>query len=163
MKPLVSAFILGLALLCSAAPILADEAGKKAKIEEMLRLTHYDQMMQQMLEQMKSMQLEQLKKSDLPAEARAQSEEVQQKTMALVADRMSYEKIKPMFVQIYADVFSEEEIDGIVSFYKSPSGKAMLEKMPLLMQRVMPMMQKLSSDLQPEMQKILEEAKQKHN
>ena len=163
MKSLVSALILGAALLCSAAPILADEASKQAKIEEMLQLTHYDKMMQQMLEQMKNMQLEQLKKADMPAEARAQSEEIQQKTMTLVADRMSYEKFKPAFIQIYAEVFSEEEIDGIVSFYKSPAGKAMIEKSPLLMQRVMPMMQKVTADLQPDIQKIIEEAKQKHN
>jgi hypothetical protein len=163
MKSLVSALILGAALLCSAAPILADEASKKAKIEEMLQLTHYDQMMQQMLEQMKNMQLEQLKKADMPAEARAQSEEIQQKTMTLVADRMSYEKFKPAFIQIYAEVFSEEEIDGIVSFYKSPAGKAMLEKSPLLMQRVMPMMQKAIGDMQPDIQKIIEDARQKHN
>jgi hypothetical protein len=163
MKSLVSAFILGIALLCCASPILADEAGKKAKIEEMLQLTHYDQMMKQILEQMKGMQIEQMKKTDMPAEARAQSEEIQQKTMALVADRMSYEKFKPIFIQIYAEVFSEEEIDGIISFYKSPAGKAMIEKSPLLMQRVMPMMQKVTADLQPDIQKIIEDARQKHN
>ena len=83
--------------------------------------------------------------------------------MALVADRMSYEKFKPMFIQIYTEVFSEEEIDGIIGFYKSPAGKAMIEKSPLLMQRVMPMMQKVTADLQPDIQKIIEEAKQKHN
>src|ERR1035441_6658428 len=163
MKSLVSALILGAALLCSAAPILADEASKKVKIEEMLQLTHYDQMMQQMLEQMKNMQLDQLKKADMPAEARAQSEEIQQKTMTLVADRMSYEKFKPAFIQIYAEVFDAQQIDSIVSFYKSPAGKAMLEKSPLLMQRVMPMMQKAIGDMQPDIQKIIEDARQKHN
>ncbi|MGD0000165.1 MAG: DUF2059 domain-containing protein [Bryobacteraceae bacterium] len=163
MKSLVSGFILGIALLCCASPILADEASKKAKIDEMLQLTHADQIMKQTLEQMKSMQIEQMKKTDMPAEARAQSEEIQQKMMALVADRMSYEKVKPMYVQLYAEIFNEEEIDGIIGFYKSPAGKAMLEKMPLLMQRMMPMIQKLMGDLQPDIQKITEEAKQKHN
>ena len=72
-------------------------------------------------------------------------------------------KLKPMFVQIYAELFTEEEINGIVSFYKSPAGKAMIEKMPQMMQRMMPMMQKLMGDLQPEIKKIIEEAKQKHD
>lgn len=91
MKSLVSAFILGAALLCCASPILADDASKKAKIEEMLQLTHTDQMLKQAVEQMKSMQMEQIKKMDMPAEVRARSEEVQQKMIALVADRMSYD------------------------------------------------------------------------
>jgi len=129
----------------------------------MLQLTHYDQMMKQVLEQTKSMQMEQLKKMDMPAEARAQSAEINQKMMALLADRLSYEKVKPMYIQTYMEVFSEEEIDGIVGFYRSPAGKAMVEKMPQLMQHIMPMMMKLTTDLQPEMQKIIEEAKQKHN
>ena len=163
MKSLVSAFILGAALLCSAAPIMADEASKKTKIDEMLQLTHSDQMMKQSLEQVKSMQMEQMKKMDLPAEARAHSEEIQQKLMALLADRMSYEKMKPVFVQLYADVYSEDEIDGIVSFYKSPAGKAMLDKMPQLMQRMMLMIQKLTGDMQTEMQRIIEEARQKND
>ncbi len=162
MKPLASALILGAALLCCASPILADEATKAAKIDQMMELTHYDRMMKQTLEQMKNMQLEQFKKLATP-EARAESEEVQQKTMALLADRLSYEKVKPLFLKLYMDVFTEEEIDGIVGFYKSPAGKAMLEKTPQLMQRLMPMMQKLVSDLQPDLQKILEDAKQKHN
>ncbi|MGD0577866.1 MAG: DUF2059 domain-containing protein [Bryobacteraceae bacterium] len=161
MKSLVSALVLGTLLLCSAAPILADEASKKAKIDEMLQLMHYDQTMKQMLEQMQSMQIEQLKKMDGPAEARALAEEIMQKVMALIADHWSYEKVKPICVQLYAEVFSEEEIDGIVSFYRSPAGKAMLEKMPQMMQRMMTMMQKLTGDLQPEIQKIAEEAKRK--
>ena len=163
MKPLASALILGAALLCCASPILADEASKKAKIEEMLQLTHYDQMLKLSLEQIKSMQMEQLKKMDMPADARAQSEEIQRKTMVLLSDRLSYEKLKPMYVQIYVEIFSEDELDGIVSFYKSPAGKAMVEKTPQMLQRMMPMMQKLMGDLQPEIQKIVEEAKQKHN
>ena len=39
----------------------------------------------------------------------------------------------------------------------------MLEKSPLLMQRVMPMMQKAIGDMQPDIQKIIEDARQKHN
>ena len=64
MKSLVSALILGVALLCCASPILADEASKAAKIDQMMQLTHYDRMMKQTLEQMKNMQLEQIKKSE---------------------------------------------------------------------------------------------------
>ncbi|MGO9241362.1 MAG: DUF2059 domain-containing protein [Bryobacteraceae bacterium] len=162
MKPLATLLSLTIALLCCASPILADDAAKAAKIEQMLALTHYDRVMKQTLEQMKSMQLEQFKKLETP-EARAQSEQLQQKTMALLADRLSYEKVKPLFIKLYMDVFTEEEIDGMVGFYKSPAGKAMLEKTPQLMQRLMPMMQKLMSDLQPDLQKILEDAKQKPN
>ncbi len=162
MKSLATLLSVAIALLYCASPILADDAAKAAKIEQMLALTHYDRVMKQTLEQMKNMQLEQFKKLEAP-EARAQAEQLQQKTMALLADRLSYEKVKPLFIKLYMDVFTEEEIDGMVGFYQSPAGKAMLEKTPQLMQRLMPMMQKLMSDLQPDLQKILEESKQKPN
>jgi len=51
---------------------------------------------------------------------------------------MSYENSNRSSSRSMRKVFSEEEIDGIISFYKSPAGKAMIEKSPLLMQRVMP-------------------------
>jgi hypothetical protein len=70
-------------------------------------------------------------------------------------------KMKTMLVQVYADTYTEEEVDGILAFYKSPAGQAMLQKMPQLMQRSMAVSQQLMSDLMPEIQKMAKEAGEK--
>ena len=160
MKVHASALLLGAILLCCSSPMLADEASKKAKVEEILQLTHADRMLMQSMAQARNMELEQLRKMGIPPEDRARYDPVQRKTMALLAERLSYEKAKPLYVQLYSDLFTEEEIDGILTFYRSPAGKAIIEKMPLMMQRLMPMMQKMTTEVQADIQKIVDEAKQ---
>jgi hypothetical protein len=145
------------ALLLGASGALAQDAGKAAKIEEMFRLTKTDQMMQQVMSQMRAMSLQQFEKN-LPPEAKAKAGEVQQKIFDVVGAKMSWEKLKPAFVQIYSEVYTDEELDGILAFYRSPAGRAMIEKTPQLMTRTMAFVQKLTADMQPDIEKMVKES-----
>jgi hypothetical protein len=145
------------ALLLGTSVALAQDAGKTAKIEEMLRLTKTDEMMQQVMSQMKTMSMDQFEKN-LPPEEKAKAREQQQKIFDLVSAKMSWEKFKPAIVQIYAEVYTDEELDGILAFYRSPAGHAMIEKMPQLMSRTMAVAQKLMGDIQPEIEKMVKES-----
>ena len=145
------------ALLLGTSVALAQDAGKAAKIEEMLRLTKTDEMMQQVMSQMKTMSMDQFEKN-LPPEEKAKAREQQQKIFDLVSAKMSWEKFKPAIVQIYAEVYTDEELDGILAFYRSPAGHAMIEKMPQLMSRTMAVAQKLMGDIQPEIEKMVKES-----
>jgi hypothetical protein len=157
----MSIALIAAALFWNAAPALADQASKTAKIEEMLALTHADRIMGQMLDQMKGSITEQMSRIDVPESARAAATEIQQKILNLVADRMNWDKAKPKFVQIYDETFSESDIDGILAFYKSPAGQSMLEKMPQLMQKSMAVGQQLVGDIGPEVKRMMEEMKAK--
>ena len=145
-----------LILISSAA--WADEASKAAKIEEILQISKTSQGLQQIVEQMRNMQMAQVAKMKLPPAEQARSEEIQKKIMDLVAGRLSWDRMKPLLVKMYADTFSESELDGILNFYKSPAGQAMLEKMPALMQRTMSLAQEAASGLQPEIERIVRAA-----
>ncbi|MGD0777051.1 MAG: DUF2059 domain-containing protein [Candidatus Solibacter sp.] len=157
MKYIPVSLIIGVALLWCASPVRADEASKSAKAEELLQLTQGDQMMKMMEPMMKGM-LAQADK-DIPAEQRAKVGEMQEKIMALVA--VSLNRAKPALAKVYTDTYTEEEIDGILAFYKSPAGKAFLQKMPEVMQRSMPVMMQMIGDLQPEMKTMMEGIKGK--
>ena len=146
-----------IALSLGASGALAQDAGKTAKIEEMLRLTKTDEMMKQVMSQMRAMNLQQLEKN-LPPEEQAKAGEMQQKIFDMVGAKMNWEKLKPAFVQIYSEVYTDEELDGILAFYRSPAGRAMLEKMPQLMSRTMAVAQKLMGDIQPEIEKMVKES-----
>ena len=140
MKLAVVVMLAGAFLL---SPARADETGKNAKIEDLMQLSHVERMTTQLLEQMKNMVTAQTAKADVPADVRKGMEEMQQKIMTIVADRLIWAKARPAYIKIYADTFSESEIDGILAFYKSPSGHAMLDKMPQLMQKSMEVGQQL--------------------
>jgi len=152
MKYIPGSLIIGLTFLWCASPVRADEASKSAKAEELLQLTQGDQMMKMMEPMMKGMM------AQMP-EQRARVGEMQGKMMSLVAGRLS--KAKPALAKVYTDTYTEEEIDGILVFYKSPAGKAFLEKMPEVMQRSMPVMMQMMGDLQPEIKRMMEGAKEK--
>jgi len=156
MKYVPVSLIIGITLLWCAPTPRADEASKAAKAEELLQLTQGDQMVKMMEPMMKGM-VAQMNK-DMSAEQRAKVGEMQGRMMELVAAKLS--KAKPALVKVYTDTYTEDEIDGILAFYKSPVGKAFLQKMPEVMQRSMPVMMQMMGDLQPEIKTIMEGMKQ---
>jgi hypothetical protein len=62
--------------------------------------------------------------------------------MAKVSDRM---------IPMFADTFSDKELQDLVAFYEGPTGQSMLAKMPALTTKMMPLM----VEMMPEMQKDL--------
>ena len=46
---------------------------------------------------------------------------------------MSYDSLKPEMVEIYSEAFTASELKEIVAFYKTPTGKKSIKKMPELM------------------------------
>ena len=145
MKLLGLIFCAGLLLLGSAAPAHADEASKAKKVEQMLQLTHVDQLMDQMMSQMQPMM-----------------EEIQKRMVDLMKSRMSWEKLKPIYVKLYNELLTEDEIDASIAFYGTPAGQSLIKKMPLLMQKSVSLMQELMGDIIPEFAKIGEEVAKKY-
>ena len=157
MKNISISLIVFIALLWCTSPAKADEASKTAKAEELLQLTQGDQMMKMMEPMMKGMMAQAEK--DMSAEQRAKAGEMREKIMALMVESLN--KTKPALVKIYTDTYTEEELDAILTFYKSPAGKSLIQKMPEVMQRSMPVMMQMMSDLQPEIMKMVEGIKSK--
>ena len=74
--------------------------------------------------------------------------------LALIQGELAWEKLEPLYVRLYQDSFSEEEITGMLAFYDTPAGQAVINKMPVLMQQTMLEMQKMTTGLIPQMQQI---------
>jgi hypothetical protein len=120
---------------------------KTAKIEEIFRLTKVDQMQKQVMAQMGAMMKQQ---AGVPSEQ-------SQKILDLVAEKMSWDSLKPDFIKLYEDTYTEDEISGILLFYESPPGQAMLAKSPALMTNTMALMQKRMAQIKPEMDKMMKD------
>ena len=79
-----------------------------------------------------------------------------QKIMLIMKDELSWERMKPLYVQVYSETFSQEEIDGLIKFYGSDVGRSYVSKLPVVMEKTMaisqqqmqPMMQRLQDALQ---------------
>jgi len=77
------------------------------------------------------------------------------KMVAILDDMLSWDKLQPMYFRLYRQSFTQDDVDGITAFYRTPPGQAMLTKMPLLMRNMMGEMQSM---YQPVQQRIMEVA-----
>ena len=82
-------------------------------------------------------------------------DDFESKTSAIIKEQLSYDKLKPTYVQIYSETFSQDEIDQLIVFYQSPTGKMFVSKMPMVTQKSMVLMQQ---QMAPMMQKIQQAA-----
>jgi hypothetical protein len=73
---------------------------------------------------------------------------------------LNWDQLQPIYMRTYRDSFTQDEIDGVIKFYKSAAGQAYVKKLPLVMQNVMREMQGLMKPLQEKMLAIQKESMQ---
>src|SRR5260370_38999637 len=139
------------------APLaFADQASKSAKIEQLLAAMNVEQQQKEMLSQIQQLVTSQVK-SQMPSQPdAAKIEDLQKKMFALIGEETSWQKMKPVFVQVYNDTYTEPEIDGILAFYKSPAARAMADKQPTLTSKMMTSIQTQMSEMMTMCQKLLQ-------
>ena len=77
---------------------------------------------------------------------------------ALISEDFSWNVMEPLYVKVYQETFSQSEIDGMVSFYSSPTGQAVVDKLPLAMQNAMSAMQeRVMKTLVPKLQQMAQD------
>ncbi len=59
--------------------------------------------------------------------------------------------LEPMYVRVYQKSFTQGEVDGMIAFYKTPAGQAVINKMPVVMQNTMNEVQQMMA---PAVQRI---------
>lgn len=145
----------------SIAPSIAyaDDTSKTAKVEELFRLTKIDQLLRQSLtlatEQVKSGLIQQMMGVKLPPDMEKEVGAMQDKVAGIVSDALAWDKLKPAYLKVYLDAYSEDELDGIIAFYKSPAGQAMVTKTPALMAKSSGIVRERITDVQPQLTKLM--------
>lgn len=79
---------------------------------------------------------------DLSAANQESIQKFRARLSAILRDELSWEKLEPMYLDIYRSSLSQDEVDGMLKFYKSDAGRAMTRKMPDIMQASVVEMQK---------------------
>jgi len=149
--------VLTLALIMTGLAASAQEPTKEAKIGRILTLMKADAMIDQVFEQMKGLTTS-MAPPDATEKQRARAQEIQGKIMDLVRSRISWDKMRPEYVKLYSETFSDVEIDGMLAFYESPAGRAMLDKMPVLLSKSIALAQSRMAGITPEIERLVKEA-----
>ena len=158
MKP----FLLTCTAICLlTSPAFADDASKTAKVEEFFQLAKMDDLLRQTLtmtmNQLKSGIFQQLAGVKLAPDQEKLMDEYQDRLSHVISDALSWEKLKPGYVKLFADAYTEAELDDIVAFYKSPTGRSMVAKTPMLMTKATSVVQAKMEEAMPALQKVIQD------
>ncbi len=161
---LVLFLVLGVSGLNAAlAADAADAPASEASIREMMELTQSRKMLDGALLQVQGMMKKQAQQAMSEGRHTPEQQKIlgdmQDKMMAVYKEEMSWDKMEPMFIEIYKKSFTQGEVEGVNAFYRTKAGQAMLAKMPVVMQNTMQAMQTHMQSLQPKLEKIENDAK----
>ncbi len=124
-----------------------------AEAARVMHLMNFDTMMEETIavqeESMSDMLRQQL--SSIGAELDEEYIQFQSKVFGEMFDEIDWEPIKQGMSEVYAEVFTKDELMGMSHFYTTPAGKASIEKMPEVQQKtlqvMMPPMMKASENM----------------
>ena len=143
-------FISGCTSVQTGTPVVQDSREAAEKLLDVLRTgENFDNAIQQAV----GMQAGMLDKMNLSEEQLAAARKSFERSMKIMTGKFSWENMKPMFVEIYAEVFTTEELNDIIAFYESPQGQKFVAKQPELMQVTMQKMRGVMAEMMPEIQK----------
>ena len=161
MKKLPALLLLGI-LVGGSALAANDAPASDASIREMLDLTNARQLLDNMKGQMNGLMAnamrDAVKNQTVTPERQAILDRMAAKMSTVVTDTMNWDDLMPIYLRTYRASFTQDEIDGVIKFYKSPAGRAYTKKLPVAMQNIMVEMQGLIKPMQEKMAAIQRES-----
>ncbi len=152
-------FALTLLALLAARPLHAEEPqATEASIRELIAVTESRKMLDGMWRQVDSAMQAGMKQAlageTLNPDQQKILDDMGTKMVALFKAEMAWSTFEPMLVAIYRKSFTEPEIKGMLQFYESAAGKAVIAKMPTVMQSSLQAAQSRMASLMPKLQQL---------
>ncbi len=112
-------------LAMTTLPVMATSNSHRQAAEELLNVSGMKSSMDRIIVQMVEMQLSQ----------KPVLSPYREVLLQFFNKYLSFNSIKYDFIDIYIEEFSEQELNAIVDFYKTPVGQKTITKLPILMQK----------------------------
>jgi len=126
----VSALVLALTLPAIAH---ADAASQRTKAEDLINLNNTQKTVQQIAANITTQidtVADRAAGPDATAEQKTKVEDFKKQAAQLIDSSLGWAAMKTAVIDLYSKAFTEEQLDAILAFYKTPAGAALLEKMP---------------------------------
>jgi hypothetical protein len=130
----------------------ADDASRMAKAQELLQVAKMDQGFKQMLDRAQAtIKAQSTRQATAPADKAA----IEEKISPILSQQLNWDQLKPQYVKVYADTYTEEELDAILAFYKSPAGQAWFANSPVVGEKARQITQQAMQDAQAQVRKAV--------
>lgn len=81
--------------------------------------------------------------------------QIDDETRVLLED-ISWEKIKPRYIAVYQEEFTDDELKAVIAYYKTPAGRKFRERQDALNQSKIRITKDLMSALQPRLKQVVD-------
>jgi len=163
MRALIPALLL--ALLASTQVFAADTPPSEESIHRLMTLTDARKTLDTMLTTFDSAMSQGIKQGlagkPITPKEQAVIDEMRAKLLGVFRETLSWKDMEPMFVQVYQGSLTQSEVDGMIRFYESDAGKAVVRKLPLIMQNTSQLMQERLKTVLPKITRIQQETAEK--
>lgn len=140
--------------LPSAAALAAEPTD--ADIDRLLQASRAESLLAGVVPQMEAVQQQEFEKhfagKELTGEQKAEVARIQAKTSEILRRALSWEEMRPIYLDVYKKTYTREDVRAIIKFYESPAGQRMLDKNPALMQNIMAAVQQKMGPMLEELQ-----------
>ena len=129
-----------------------DQKPSEESVRQIFEITHASNLIDSMAKQVEASTRkaidEALAGRQLTDDQRQMIEDLRARQRAAVHDFLKWENLEPAIVSAYRDNFTQQEVDGLLDFYRSDIGKALIAKMPAVTHSML-------EGLQPQMQSLM--------
>jgi hypothetical protein len=140
----------------------ADDASHRAKAQEMMAILHSQQMVENIAEGLKK-QFPEAANDIIGAnpspEKKTHAADFVKHADQMIDTQLSWTALQSAFTDIYVKNFTEEQLDAIIAFYKTPAGLALLTTMPTINNQVAEYGNQRITDLKPQLKQIYDDFK----
>jgi hypothetical protein len=158
--------------LALASPLAVAAKPTDAQVDRLLVALHSRALLESTLAQVEANQrrtIDQILAGRTPTEQERQTiERVIAVSNGYMREEMTWDKMAPMFRKVYADSLDSADVEAMIAFYESTAGQHVIEKMPVIAQKTMsmvqdilvPLMQRMQRDMAADLDKTKVEAGQ---
>lgn len=142
----------------SPGPSAAGSPASEESIKQLLEVAQARKLIDSVMSQMDTLMLQTIQQAtqgkEVPPKVQKEIDQQQAEVTRLMKELLDWSKLEPMYVRIYQKTFSQPEVDGMIAFYKTPAGQAVIAKMPSAMQNTMDEMQQMMLPVMQKMQRM---------
>jgi hypothetical protein len=156
-RTLAQLLVFALALPLTAR---ADEASHRAKANEVMIILNTQHMVQNISDNFKKKiadAADQIAGATPTESGKAKLSDFEKKADQVVDAQLGWDTMQASFTDIFAKNFTEEQLDSIIAFYKSPAGIALLGTMPTVNDQMTQFGNSRITALQPQLKQLFED------
>jgi hypothetical protein len=151
-----------MASMLAVQPVLASDARPtEESVKQLFEVMHTSQIIDTYITQINTTihasMRQAMQGKPLNAEQQQIMDDWGSELVALMRHELDWQTMQPMMVEVYRANFNQEEVDGMLKFYRSPTGQSMISKLPAAMQQAMQTMQQRAATLTPKIQQLTQD------